>query len=254
MSDRHRACLVMLTAALAALAALPGLARAADRPGAGCGGAFKVALDVGHTLSQPGATSATGVAEFVYNQRLARAVDGALKRGGIATVMIGEDGAPLALAARSRQAQAAGASLFLSLHHDSVQPQYLSTWMVGGQSRPYSDVFRGYSVFVSNAGREPSGSLRFAALLGGAMREAGFRPSMHHALPVPGEGRPVVDATLGIFRFDGLAVLRTATMPAALLEAAIIVNREEEASVRMTATLDRFANSIAGSVRRYCSG
>jgi N-acetylmuramoyl-L-alanine amidase len=251
MSDRRRACVVVLTAALAAL---PGLARAADRPGAGCGGAFKVALDVGHTLSQPGATSATGVPEFTYNQRLARAVDGALRRGGIATVLIGEDGAPLALVARSRQAQAAGASLFLSLHHDSVQPQYLSTWTVGGQSRPYSDVFRGYSVFVSNAGREPPGSLRFAALLGGAMREAGFRPSMHHALPVPGEGRPVVDATLGIFRFDGLAVLRTATMPAALLEAAIIVNRGEEEMTKLPATLDRFASAVANSVRRYCAG
>jgi N-acetylmuramoyl-L-alanine amidase len=251
MSDRRRACLVMLTAALAAV---PVLARAADRPGAGCGGAFKVALDVGHTLSQPGATSATGVPEFAYNQRLARAVDDALRRGGIATVVIGENGAPLALVARSRLAQAAGASLFLSLHHDSVQPQYLSTWMAGGQMRPYSDVFRGYSVFVSNAGRDPTGSLRFAALLGGAMREAGFRPSMHHGLPVPGEGRPVVDATLGIFRFDGLAVLRTATMPAALLEAAIIVNREEEEMTKLPATLDRFASAVASSVRRYCAG
>ncbi len=251
MTDRRQACLVMLAAALAAL---PGLARAADRPGAGCGGAFKVALDVGHTLSQPGATSATGVAEFAYNQRLARAVADALRRGGVATVLIGEDGAPLALLARGRLAQAAGASLFLSLHHDSVQPQYLSTWTVGGQPRPYSDVFRGYSVFVSNAGRDAPGSLRFATLLGGAMREAGFTPSMHHALPVPGEGRPVVDAALGIFRFDGLAVLRSATMPAALLEAAIIVNRGEEETTQLPVTLDRFASAVANSVRRYCVG
>jgi len=77
---------------------------------------------------------------------------------------------------------------------------------------------------------------------------------MHHALPVPGEGRPVVDATLGIFRFDGLAVLRTATMPAALLEAAIIVNRGEEEMTKLPATLDRFASAVANSVRRYCAG
>ncbi len=231
------------------LTALPGLGHAA-----GCAPPFKVALDVGHTLSQPGAISATGVPEFAYNQRLARAVADTLRRGGVAVAVIGEAGGPMPLLARSRLAQAAGASLFLSLHHDSVQPQYLSTWMANGVMRPYSDAFRGYSVFVSNGGRDPAGSLRFAGLLGAAMRGAGFAPSMHHALPVPGEGRPVVDAALGIFRYDGLAVLRTAAMPAALLEAGVIVNREEEQVVQSPAALDRMADAVAGAVRRYCGG
>lgn len=236
---------------LAAALALPTAAPAQD----GCSPArFKVALDIGHTLSQPGATSARGVPEFTYNQRLARAVQAALGRGGIASVLIGESGAPLALAARPRLAQEAGASLFLSLHHDSVQPQYLSTWVVDGRTRPYSDVFRGYSVFVSSLGRRPADSLRFAALLGGGLRAAGFTPSGHHALPVPGEGRPVVDAGLGILRYDGLAVLRGAAMPAALLEAGVILNRDEEMQVQSPAMLDRLAGAVARAVRRYCGG
>ncbi len=249
MTNRRRAWPVLLAALLAAL---PGGTRAAERPGAGCGAGFKVALDVGHTLSQPGATSASGVTEFAYNQRLALAVADTLRRGGIAAVLIGEDGGPMPLLNRPRLALAAGASLFLSLHHDSVQPQYLSTWMAGGQARPYSDRFRGYAVFVSNANPRQADSLRMAALLGSQMRAVGFSPSLYHSESIPGEGRPLVDAALGILRFDGLAVLRTAAIPAVLLEAAVIVNREEEATIQQPATLDRMAGAIAGAVRRYC--
>lgn len=251
MTDRRQACPVLLAALLAAL---PGAACAAGRPGAGCETGFKVALDVGHTLSQPGATSATGVTEFAYNQRLALSVADTLRRGGIATVLIGGDGGPMPLLTRPRLAQAAGASLFLSLHHDSVQPRYLSTWVAGGQARPYSDRFHGYSVFVSDANPRRADSLRMAALLGSQMRAAGFTPSLHHAEPIPGEGRPLVDPALGILRFDGLAVLRTATVPAVLLEAAVILNREEEAVIQQPATLDRMAGAVAGAVRRYCGG
>ncbi len=233
---------------------LPIAPRAAERPGAGCGAPFKVALDVGHTLSQPGATSATGVTEFAYNQRLALAVSDALRRGGIATVLIGEDGGPMPLLNRPRLAQAAGASLFLSLHHDSVQQQYLSTWMAGGQARQYSDRFHGYAVFISDANPRRADSLRMATLLGSQMRAAGFSPSLYHSEPIPGEGRPLVDAALGILRYDGLGVLRTAAMPAVLLEAAVIVNREEEVAVQQSATLDRMTGAIAGAVRRYCGG
>ena len=251
MTVRRRAWPVLLAAGLAVL---PIGAGAAERPGAGCGAPFKVALDVGHTLSQPGATSASGVTEFAYNQRLALAVADALRRGGIATVLIGEDGGPMPLLNRPRLAQAAGASLFLALHHDSVQPQYLSTWMAGGQARQYSDRFHGYAVFVSDTNPRRADSLRMATLLGSQMRAAGFSPSLYHSEPIPGEGRPLVDAALGILRFDGLAVLRTAAIPAVLLEAAVIVNREEEEAIRQPATLDRMAGAIAGAVRRYCGG
>ncbi len=228
---------------------------AVAQPADGCGpGRFKAALDVGHTLSQPGATSAQGRTEFEFNQRLARAVQASLAAQGIAAVLIGEAGGPMPLLQRTRLAQAAGASLFLSLHHDSVQPQYLSTWTVDRQVRAYSDVFRGYSVFVSQAGGKPRDSLRFATLLGAGLRATGFTPSLHHAEMIPGEGRPVVDARLGILRFDGLAVLRTAPMPAVLLEAGIIVNRGEEEALRAPVVVERLAEAVAMSMRRYCAG
>ncbi len=206
--------------------------------------ACRVALDVGHTLTQPGATSASGVGEFTYNQRLARAVQGALAGRGVATVVIGDDGAPLALLDRTRRAKAAGADAFLSLHHDSVQPRYMTAGA--------STAFRGYSVFVSADSARARESERFGRWVAEALRGAGFTPSLHHAEAIPGEGRPLLDPYLGLYRFDGLAVLRTATMPAVLLEAGIIVNPAEEEAIRTPAHLARLSQAVAAAVQRQC--
>ena len=84
------------------------------------------------------------------------------------------------------------------------------------------------------------------------MRSAGFAPSLHHAELIPGEGRPLLNPYLGLYRFDGLAVLRTATMPAALLEAGIIVNPAEEQALRTPAHLDRLSNAVAAGIQRFC--
>lgn len=246
---------VILALAAALLPACASVAVAAD-PAAipsACHAPFKIALDTGHTLSQPGATSATGVTEYSFNRRLVSAVNEGLAQAGVAAVLIGMDGGPLQLTDRTRLARDAGASLFLSLHHDSVQPRYLSTWTVEGHERPYSDLFRGYSVFVSDEGARPADSLRFASLLGTALLAGGFVPSLYHAEPIPGEGRPLLDRRLGILRFDKLAVLRTAAMPAVLLEAAVIVNRQEEQEARSPAFLKRMAAAVTRAVLQFCS-
>lgn len=214
---------------------------------------FKVAIDIGHHRAAPGATSAAGVSEFTYNLRLAETVSAALIGAGFtAQFLIGQSGAPIALEERTRLALAGGAALFLSLHHDSVQPQYLSTWQVNGAPQRYSERFRGFSVFVSDLNRQARASREFGALLGEALLARGMTPSLHHAEPIPGEGRPLLDARLGLYRFDGLAVLRTAAMPAVLLEAAIIVNRDEEAQVRSGLTASRVAAAVVQGVRGFC--
>ena len=63
------------------------------------------------------------------------------------------------------------------------------------------------------------------------MRGQGLTPTLHHAEPVKGENRELVDPTLGIYRFDDLIVLKSSAMPAALLECGVIVNRMEEAEL-----------------------
>ena len=191
---------------------------------------FVVAIDIGHTPQQPGADSARGVPEYEFNERLAREIRAALHAAGLDRAFIVADRADgqLTLTGRTRIAAAAGAQIFLSVHHDSVQPQYLSDWEVDGQVRRYSDRFSGYSLFVSERNPRFADSVAFGRRLAAALRERGLAPTLHHAEPIAGENRPLLDSELGLYRYDGLAVLRTARMPAVLLEAGIIVNRDEE--------------------------
>jgi N-acetylmuramoyl-L-alanine amidase len=205
-----------------------------------------IALDVGHSLAKPGATSARGVHEFAFNRELAMAVQAVLADRGWPTRLIGDGGDVTDLTARSRAAS--GADFLLSLHHDSVQPHYLQTWQVAGETRPYSDRFAGFSLFVSRANPDPPKSLACATAIGAALRAAGFAPSLHHAEPIAGENRPLLGTENGVYAYDRLVVLRTATIPAVLLEAGIIVNRDEEVVLSRPETRAAIAGAIAAGL------
>ncbi len=220
---------------------------------ASCPSGLAVALDVGHTLAAPGATSARGQPEFQFNQALARIVLTTLVEAGYnRSFLVGESGAPLRLEERTRIARDRGAGLFLSLHHDSVQPQYLSDWDIAGRKQRFSDRYHGYSVFFSALTPRAVPSQIFAAALGTDMLQAGFSPSLHHAELIPGEGRTLVEPRIGLYRFDQLAVLRTAAMPAALLESGVIVNRDEELRMGQDATRRLIAGAIRRAVDQMC--
>ena len=78
----------------------------------------EIAVDVGHTLLAPGATSARGRTEFEFNHELAQALRATLNTLGFAVRLINADGRIDSLQARPQAAE--GADLLLSLHHDSV--------------------------------------------------------------------------------------------------------------------------------------
>lgn len=215
---------------------------------------FKVALDIGHDKVWPGATSGRGLTEFSYNLALGQLARSALKAAGFTqTFLINEDGAKIPLSRRPDIAREQGASIFISLHHDSVQPQYLSQWIFEGASRSYSDKFRGYGVFVSASSHWARASLSLAEDLGRSLEAQGLRPSMHHAEPIPGENRVLLNPTLGIYRFDELAVLRGATTPALLLEAGVIVNRDEEKAIQTGLYRPKIAAALVEAITRFCS-
>jgi len=204
--------------------------------------AAKIALDVGHYFKKPGVISARGVAEFQYNLQLAQEVEAALRRAGHTTLMIGENGMAEDLGSRAPRAK--GMDLFISIHHDSVQPRFLSTWEYEGETRNYSDRFSGYSLFVSRLHPDPGASLKCASAIGAAMRQAGFTASRYHADPVLGENRPFADEENGVHYFDNLAVLKTARVPALLFEAGVIVNRDEELRMRDPAVRGKIVAAI----------
>jgi N-acetylmuramoyl-L-alanine amidase len=208
--------------------------------------AASIAIDVGHYFAKPGVISARGLPEFDYNLRLAREVAEALQGAGHKTLLIGDDG--LAENLGGRAPRAAGMDLFISIHHDSVQPRFLSSWESGGELFLYSDQFSGFSLFVSRLSSHTEASLKCASAIGAALRGGGFTPSRYHADPIVGESRPFADEVNGVHYFDNLAVLKTARIPALLFEAGVIVNRDEELRMRDPAVRRRIAGAVASAV------
>lgn len=159
-----------------------------------------------------------------------------LEAAGHSVRMIGERGDYAELWHRTRDAQ--GADLLVSIHHDSVKERLL----------PEADRFSGFSLFVSRSNPDVGKSVRCASAIGERLREGGFRPSRYHADPVLGEDRPFADETNGVHYFDNLAVARTAAMPSVLVEAGVIVNREEDQRMRDPAVRQAIARAIADGI------
>jgi N-acetylmuramoyl-L-alanine amidase len=216
---------------------------------------FRIALDVGHTPEAPGATSARGVKEYEFNLQLAKRLQNELTDGGfIRTRLITTHGSGrVQLVKRIDQANAAGADLLLSIHHDDVQDAYHEPWRHNGLPYEYSDRFSGYSLFVSRENRHFEESLQFAKLLGAELVAHGMHYSAHHAEPVRGEGRPLVDATLGVYRYDRLFVLRFSASPAVLMEAGIIVNRKDEVELASLEGKARISAAVLAALNEFCT-
>ena len=190
--------------------------------------AVPVAIDVGHYLERPGAISAHGVTEFEYNHALAAVVAARLAGDGVPVRLIGHRGEMADLWARPREAEAAGAGFFLSIHHDSVKEEYLQPWTWNGRALRYAEGFAGFSLFVSRLNPRLDESLACASAIGAALRRAGLPVATHHGVSSAGVERPWADEANGVYYYDNLVVLKGATIPAVLLEAGVIVNRDEE--------------------------
>lgn len=214
---------------------------------------FIIAIDVGHSPESPGATSARGVREYEFNRDLARLLLTRLHGEGFKGAFVITEGyRGLTLRERAERANRAKADLLISIHHDSVQPSYLSRWSHEGRSLAYCDKFRGYSLFLCGSNGAYAESLILAAMVGRRMREAGFSPSLHHAEQVEGERRTLLDREKGIYRDDRLVILRTARMAAILLECGIIVNRDEEAALATPAYRQRIVEALVSAIKEYC--
>jgi N-acetylmuramoyl-L-alanine amidase len=191
------------------------------------------------------------VPEFEFNLTLARDVLATLHAAGFSrSFLIGESGAPMELHERTATAERAGARVLVSIHHDSVQPRYLDPWTFQGRVREYTTYARGFSLFVSAKNGFFATSKDLAARIGSELRVIGKRPSVHHAEPIEGEDRQVIDAVNGVYPFDDLVVLRSAAMPAVLLEAGVIKHRDEELVVASETFQADVARSITSALEQ----
>ena len=217
---------------------------------------FHVVIDVGHTLDVPGAMSARGVPEYTFNLQLAREVKQALLDAGFEqTMLLITATAPWrGLFERADRANAMHANLFISIHHDSVPDNLKRVWEYAGQKNEFNDDYPGYALFISNDNADRAGSLQFASSLGHELERRDLHYTPHYTLALMGHRRRIlVDADAGVYRYDQLIVLRETKMPAVLLEAGSIVNRQEELELATPERRALTSAAIAAAVAEFCA-
>lgn len=207
--------------------------------------AADVILDPGHSPGKPGAQSCTGHYEYLYNDALAKSTREYLAGQKLPVDLTRKPGQELSLMERARKS--AGKRLFLSMHHDGVQPQFVRK--VNGF--PSTDYARGYSIFVSRKNPYFEKSLEYARVLGKALREQGLQPSTHHGEKIKGENRTLLDKELGVYAFDDLVVLKHAKSPAVLFEAGVILEPGDEQLVRTDNFRAAVAKGVEAMVRHH---
>jgi len=217
---------------------------------------FRIVLDVGHTIEEPGATSARGATEYDFNLRLAKQIEQKLIEAGFSRTVLQITGgqAITGLVHRVSIANTTNANLLLSIHHDSVPDKFLENWEYEGKEQHFSDRFKGHSIFVSFENSNLNASLRFARLLGKQLKKRGLQYTPHYTEAIMGDRRRVLlDADVGVYRYDQLYVLRATQMPAVLLEAGSIINRNEELLLSTEERQSMIAASALDAVDAFCA-
>jgi N-acetylmuramoyl-L-alanine amidase len=216
---------------------------------------FRIVLDVGHTAQSEGATSARNVAEFSYNLRLAQRIAEKLKADGFAEtrLLVTEGKARPSLVKRVAAANDLQASLFLSIHHDSVPNKFLEDWEFEGRKSHFSDRFSGYSVFVSRSNPDFKTSLAFAELLGKEMKAEDLQYAKQYTQAIMGRYQhPLLNKETGVYSYDELIVLRKTRMPAVLLEGGSIINRDEELKMDSAERRNMISSAVTTAVKEFC--
>jgi len=216
---------------------------------------FHLVIDVGHTAESDGAMSARNVPEFRFNLNLAERIKEKLTSEGFVRtqLMVTEGKARPSLIKRAAKANKSHADLFLSIHHDSVPDKFMENWEFEGKESHFSDRFSGYSLFVSRDNPDYEASLAFATMIGKELKADGLKFANQYTLPIMGKYQhPLLDKDAGVYRYDHLVVLKRTLMPAVLLEAGSIINRDEELQMASVERQDMIIGAVTTAVKEYC--
>jgi N-acetylmuramoyl-L-alanine amidase len=207
-----------------------------------------VALDVGHSSRDPGATSAYGDSEFSYNQAMGLTIANSIGRSGIKVNLIGYNGDITKLEQRSQLAQ--NSNLFVSVHHDSVHEQDLKYWEYNGKRLRFNDNVKGFGIFVSTKNPYFHQSLICANKVANKLISYGFTPNYYHNITPYGRHRELFSKSLPVYKYDNLIVLKTATIPAILIESGVIINREEAKWIAQEDVREAFAKAVSEAINQ----
>jgi N-acetylmuramoyl-L-alanine amidase len=146
------------------------------------------------------------------------------------------------------------ANLLLSIHHDAVPDRFIERWEYNGKRQAFSDRFKGHSIFVSEDNVDPKDSLLFASMLGQQLKARDLQYTPHYTESFMGRWKRVLlDANAGVYRYDGLFVLKKTQTPAVLLEAGSIVNRDEELEMASPERQQLISTAVVDAVAGFCA-
>jgi N-acetylmuramoyl-L-alanine amidase len=189
----------------------------APAAGSGVTGRPIVALDAGHGGTQSGAVSLTGKLEKDFNLAVILKVGAILTQEGWADVIYTRTtDVTLGLQDRVAIAEAANASLFVSVHGNSLPVEY-----------PNRDKVNGSETYYSRSESLPLAQIIHKHLVAGT----GFKDN-------------------GV-RSKSLHVTRETSMPAVLLEAGYLTNPGNEAAMYSEQMQDNLAREIVAGIKEY---
>lgn len=197
-------------------------------------------LDIGHTPKKSGAISSTCEKEYKYNEELALYVVEQLKKENKLNISLSSKYNNQELTFQERYDSSIDKDLFISIHHDSVQEQFINYI----RNCPTTDYAEGFSIFISKKNIEYEKSLEYAKSFANELIAQGLNPSLHHAEKLEGENRELIDGKLGIYLFDDLKVLKNSKSAAFLFEAGVIVNPVDEKKVKTKVFKDKITKAI----------
>ncbi len=195
--------------------------------------AYTVGLDIGHTITNPGATGASGTKELVYNKGVGEAIKEEIEKRKQHHVVLIEN---MDLLDRVKVANL-WADIFISIHHDSVSENML----------PLAYNMSGFSIFISDHNPSYKSSLRLGKLVGANLIKSDFHVALYH------QGNKkrkyyLVDKANGIYMGNILAVIRETKIPAILLECGVIANMHEEAWLELPENRKKIVMAVADAV------
>ena len=86
------------------------------------------------------------------------------------------------------------------------------------------------------------------------MKARGLEYAPQYTMPIMGHYQyPLLDRDTGVYAHDELVVLRKTRMPAVLLEAGSIINRDEELKMDSSERRDLISEAVAAAVKNFCS-
>ena len=216
---------------------------------------FRIIVDVGHTQESDGAISARNIPEYQFNLRLAKRVVDDLRSNGFpdTRLLVTAGKARPSLGRRVASADSLKGNFLLSIHHDSVPDKFMENWDFEGKPSHFSDRFSGYSVFVSHSNMDFKTSLTFARLLGRQMKAQGLQYATQYTQAFMGQfQRELLDKDVGVYAYDRLIVLMYPQMPAVLLEAGSIINRDEELKMASPERQAMTAKAVTSAMKQFC--